>query len=101
MNKNNPSNEEEKSQSQIDFGFESNNKLLAVSPLQVKRQIDSPNIMALEKKAPNDTPFLTHYKKPEDKRKTLDRHPEKKESSAEAALMKFCLPPMEKKSTMT
>lgn len=101
MNRNNPQKEEEKTQSQVDVGFESNNMLLDVSPLQAKRQIDSPNIMVPEKKAPNDTPFLTHYKKQSDKRKTLDKHPEKKESSAEAALMKFCLPPMEKKSTMT
>lgn len=53
------------------------------SPMQPKRDLSLP---VGEKKSANDTPFLTHYKLPEKKRKTLGE--EKKEG--DNPLMKFC-----------
>lgn len=48
-------------------------------------------LVLLKNKAPNDTPFLTHYKMPESKRKTLGEKKDGKEDDANenAALLKF------------
>lgn len=74
--------------------FDSKNVPLNGTPMQVKRTIGGTakdDTGVAEKKAPNDTPFLTHYKMPESKRKTLGEKKDGKEdeSTENAALLKF------------
>lgn len=73
----------------VEYNFDENNPIPSVSPMQGKRQLGAKAEDPTEKKAPNDTPFLTHYKKPMNKRKTLEEAMEQPDSQENNALLKF------------
>ena len=68
------------------------NNLASLSPMQTKRKLNEGN-GSNEKKGPNDTPFLTHYKQPEAIKKTLEEsiknNKEEKLKTDRDSLMKF------------
>jgi len=73
-------------------GINVKNTLSSASPMQGRRKLEPIVQDTSEKKALNDTSFLTHYKKPDVKRKTLGADKERTENSENdsgLALLKF------------